>query len=380
MRNSTDSIEPFRGWLTQVVAGHTLGQLLLVAGLLLLAYLLKRRGARIVNQLVFRAFGAAAAQADEQRRNREEFVQMLSLPMQAMSMAMVFYLCFTLLNIPQTVRVFEKELRVHHYIAILMQLLLIVRLIRLLLGLTTFLGVFWTRRAEGGHIRLDKQMIPFTVDGIKILLVIFGVLLAAGGVFDADVTALIGGLGIGGLAVALAAQESLANLLGSFTIFLDKPFQVGDSVEFSGVSGTIEKVGFRSTRIRTHDKTLLTVPNKNLVGAPLNNMSEGTQKRARFQLTLSASTAADALKAIVGEIRTALSEHTKIESGAQVHFFDYSEKGYVVQVNYLVNTASHEVYCGVREEVNFRIYDIIRHHGCFLAMDNSASADNSATA
>jgi len=372
--NSNDSIEPIRGLLAQVVAGHTVGQLMLVAALLLLAYLLKRRGARIVNQLVFKAFDATGAQGDEKRRNRDEFVQMLSLPMQALSMAMVFYLCFTLLNIPQTVRVFEKELRVHHYLAMLMQLLLIVRLIRFLLALTTFLGVYWTRRAESGLIRLDKQMIPFTVDGIRILLLIFGVLLAAGGVFDADVTALIGGLGIGGLAVALAAQESLANLLGSFTIFLDKPFQVGDSVEFSGVSGTIEKVGFRSTRIRTLDKTLLTVPNKNLVGAPLNNMSESNQKRARFQLTLGASTSADALKAIVGEIRAILKEHPNIDSGAQVHFLDYSEKGYVVQVNYLVNTASQEVYCGVREEVNFRIYDIIRQNGSVLAMDSGSSA------
>ncbi|MBM3918892.1 MAG: mechanosensitive ion channel family protein [Sphingomonadales bacterium] len=374
MMNKNEWMEPVQGVMAQVVAGHTVGQLLLVATLLLLAFLLKRRGARIVNQLVFRAFDSTSVQGDEQRRNRDEFVQMLSLPMQAFSMALVFYLCFTLLNIPQTVRVFEKDLRVHHFADMFMQLLLIVRLIRLLLGLTTFLGVYWTRRAEGGFIRLDKQMIPFTVDGIKILLVIFGILLAAGGVFDADVTALIGGLGIGGLAVALAAQESLANLLGSFTIFLDKPFQVGDSVEFSGVSGTIEKVGFRSTRIRTLDKTLLTVPNKNLVGAPLNNMSEGTQKRARFQLTLNATTPADALKAIVVEIRTALTEHPQIEHGAQVHFFDYTEKGYVVQVNYLVNTGSHEVYCGVREEVNFRIYDIIRQNGSTLAMDSRSNA------
>jgi MscS family membrane protein len=338
-----------------------------------LAYLLKRKGALIVNHLVFRAFNAPGMQDDEHRRNRDEFVQMLSLPMQALSMAVVFYLCFTLLNIPQTVSLFEKELRGHHYAAMLIQLLLIVRLIRFLMALTTFLGVYWTRRAERGLIRLDKQLIPFTVDAIKVLLVIFGVLLVAGGVFDANVTALIGGLGIGGLAVALAAQESLANLLGSFTIFLDKPFQVGDNVEFSGVSGTIEQVGFRSTRIRTLDKTLLTVPNKNLVGAPLNNMSESNQKRARFQLTLGASTSAEALKAIVSEIRTVLKEHPNIDSGAQVHFFDFSEKGYVVQVSYLVNTASQEIYCGVREEVNYQICDIIRNNGSVLAIDSSAN-------
>jgi len=361
----------FQVLFDRVVAGHTVGQLLLVAGLLLLAFLLKRKGARLINLLVYRAFSVSGAPADEQQRSRDEFLQMLSAPMQSLSMALVFYLCFTLLNVPQQVRVFENSLRIHHYVAVLMQLLLIVRLTRLLLGLTSFLGVFWIRRAEGGHIRLDKQMIPFTIDGIKILLVIFGVLLAAGGVFNADVTALIGGLGIGGLAVALAAQESLANLLGSFTIFLDKPFQVGDMVEFSGISGTIEKVGFRSTRIRTIDKTLLTVPNKNLVGAPLNNMSEGVQKRARFLSTLGPTTSAEALKSIVADIRQALTAHPEIDAGAQVHFFDYSEKGFVIQILYLVNTGSYEVYCGVREEVNFRILAIVRQNGCTLAMNGT---------
>ena len=98
-----------------------------------------------------------------------------------------------------------------------------------------------------------------------------GVLIILSNIFDVNVAALAAGLGVGGVAVALASKESLENLLGSFTIFFDKPFTVGDTVTLGGVTGTVEKVGFRSTRIRTFDKSIVTVPNKNIISINIFN-------------------------------------------------------------------------------------------------------------
>jgi MscS family membrane protein len=140
---------------------------------------------------------------------------------------------------------------------------------------------------------MDDQLVPFVVEigKIAVYIVLFFVLL--GKVFDIDVTALAAGVGIGGIAIAMASKESLENLLGSFTIFFDKPFLVGDLVSTGSITGTVEKVGFRSTRIRTFDKSIVTVPNKNMISAELDNLGKRKVRRARFYIGLTYDTTID---------------------------------------------------------------------------------------
>ena len=101
---------------------------------------------------------------------------------------------------------------------------------------------------------MDDQLIPFIIEIGKILIYVLGAFIVMGSIFNVNIAALATGLGIGGIALAMASKESLENLLGSFTIFFDKPFTVGDIVTVGSVTGTVEKVGFRSTRVRTFDK------------------------------------------------------------------------------------------------------------------------------
>src|SRR5690606_3820215 len=107
----------------------------------------------------------------------------------------------------------------------------------------------------------DDQIVPLVRKTLRIFLVVVIVLFTAENVFDADITAWLAGLGIAGLAVSLAAQDSLKNLFGSLTIFLDRPFAVGHFVTYNGFTGTIEQIGFRSTRLRTLYGHLVTIPN-----------------------------------------------------------------------------------------------------------------------
>ena len=119
--------------------------------------------------------------------------------------------------------------------------------------------------------RMDEQLLPIIDRFLKIVIVIFAIVQILR-ILDVNVTALIAGISIGGLALALAAQDTVKNLIGSVLIFVDRPFQIGDYVVGSGYEGTIEEVGFRSTRIRTSDTSLISVPNGNISNAAVKNL------------------------------------------------------------------------------------------------------------
>lgn len=348
--------------MNTTILGQTVHQLLVVGILMLVVFSLQVWGARLANKLLYRLFSKKGI-ADKSER----FNELVGKPMQFFVMMVALYISFTLLNIPQHLDIFEEKFRLHFYLNILLKLLLTIAVTRILLKVTEYIGERWLEKAAVTDSKLDDQLVPFAIDGIKVLLVIFAIMFALGAVFKANVTALVGGLGIGGLAVALAAQESLANLLGSFTIFLDKPFTVGDTVDFNGIVGTIEKVGFRSTRIRTLDKSYVTVPNKALVTAPLNNITESTHRRARFFIGLTYDTPPDVMKNIIAEIHDELLRHENTNDNPIVRFFEYADSSLNILITYLVNSNDYDLYVKVREEINFKIYEIVTRNGSDFA-------------
>ncbi|MBA4302857.1 MAG: mechanosensitive ion channel protein MscS [Sphingobacteriaceae bacterium] len=348
--------------MNTTILGQTVHQLLVVSILLLVVFTLKVWGAKLANRLLYRLFSKKG------RIDRSErFNELVGKPMQFFGLMVALYISFTLLNVPQHLELFEEKIRVHFYLNILLKLLLTIGITRILIKVTEYVGERWLEKAAESESKLDDQLVPFAIDGIKVLLIIFAFMFVLGAIFKANVTALVGGLGIGGLAVALAAQESLANLLGSFTIFLDKPFTVGDIVDFNGIVGTIEKVGFRSTRIRTLDKSYVTVPNKALVGAPLNNITESTHRRARFFIGLTYDTQPDVMKNIIAEIHDVLLRHENTNDNPVVRFFEYTDSSLSILITYLVNSNDYDLYVQVREEINFKIYEIVQRNGTSFA-------------
>lgn len=340
------------------ILGQTVHQLIVVTVLMLVVITLKVWGAKVANRVLYRIFSKKG------RIDRSErFNELVGKSMQFFGLMVAIYISITILTIPQVVHVFDEQIRVQFYVSIITKLLLTIGFTRILLRVSDYIGERWLEKAAETESKLDDQLVPFAIDGIKVLLVIFAGMFVLGAIFKANVTALVGGLGIGGLAVALAAQESLANLLGSFTIFLDKPFTVGDTVDFQGIVGTIEKVGFRSTRIRTLDKSYVTVPNKSLVGAPLNNITESTHRRARFFIRLTYDTDPQVMKNIIAEIHDVLLRHENTNDEPVVRFFEYADSSLNILITYLVNSNDYSLYVKVREEINFKIYEIVQRNG-----------------
>ena len=150
--------------------------------------------------------------------------------------------------------------------------------------------------------KLDDQLVPLVRKSLKILIVIIGVLfiLQNNGI---NVASLLAGLGLGGLAFALAARDTLANFFGSVTIFIDKPFQIGDWVKTGNVEGTVEEVGFRSTRIRTFYNSLISVPNSTLANTDVDNLGLRKYRRVKMMLNLTYDTPPEKLEAFVEGIK-----------------------------------------------------------------------------
>ena len=209
-----------------------------------------------ISKLLFRLFGK-----DNNKNDNVKFNSLLKKPLRYFLILLVLYFSVQFISLPEFLNSNEGEgLDLIEYLDKGFNLFLLVTIFWTINRAIDFIGYKLKNKASETESKVDDQLIPFAIDIAKVLTIILGVVMILGDVFDVNITALVTGLGIGGVAFALASKESLENLLGSFTIFFDKPFTVGDIVTLGGLTGTVEKVGFRSTRIRTFDKSVVTVP------------------------------------------------------------------------------------------------------------------------
>jgi MscS family membrane protein len=187
-------------------------------------------------------------------------------------------------------------------VSIAVRLLIVVSLVWAIYRLVDVLAERMAEKARGTESKLDDQLVPLIRKSLKLLTLIAGVLFVLQNL-NVDVTSLLAGLGIGGVAVALAAKDTIANFFGSIMIFADRPFQIGDWVVVSGVEGIVEEVGFRSTRIRTFYNSLVTIPNAKFTEANIDNYGARQYRRSYFTLNVTYDTTPEQMQAFVEGIR-----------------------------------------------------------------------------
>ena len=218
------------------------------------------------------------------------------------------------------------------------------------------------KKTEKTESKLDDQLIPFATDSLKIIIIILGGFLIIGNIFNVNITALAAGLGVGGIAIAMASKESLENLFGSFTIFLDQPFTVGDVVNVGQITGVVEKVGFRSTRIRTFDKSLVTVPNKKMIDVELDNLGLRPVRRSKFNIGLTYNTDANQIKNIVQEIQNMIDNHDMTNNEGRVRFMEFGASSLDIMVLFYVNSSNWDDFINTKEDINYKIMEIIKNN------------------
>ena len=349
---------------------NTVGQYLIAALILLIGSIFRQLFSRLLSKLLFaltKRFTAGVSEA--------ELRQLLIQPLSTLLLLFTLLLASTTLVYPHTgAALAGPDPQTWHQTLLLrlLHLAFIVAAARVAVRLIDFALLVVARRAAlrpaaGEPTRLDNQFLPFAKDLLKVFIIIIAGLIALGQVFGVNVTALVGGLGIGGLAVAFAAKETLENLIASFTIFLDQPFGVGDLVTAGDVSGTVEKIGFRSTRLRTAEKSYLTVPNKSMIDKPLDNLSLRTARRVGFTLVFDQRTTSAQLHAIIAGAVAAIAAHPLVTQDVQMKFNALTPNGKEVTVQYFVETTSYDEYLDTKEALNYRIVEVTEHEGGLFA-------------
>jgi MscS family membrane protein len=187
-----------------------------------------------------------------------------------------------------------------------LKLLYIIAIGWFLFELAGLVDVLLQRFVHRSGSTFERQVIPLVRKTLRIFLVVVFVLFAAQNVFGADIGAWLAGLGIAGLAVSLAAQDSIKNVFGSLTIFMDKPFAVGERIVFDGHDGPVEEIGFRSTKIRTGAGDLVTVPNARIVDASVRNVGRRPNIPRTFTIGVTYDTPVDKVEEAIQIARDVL--------------------------------------------------------------------------
>ena len=343
---------------------NTIINYLWFAGILLFGFLFKTILSRLLSGLIFRL-----VKRFSHAENLPIFRRLLLQPLEVLLFLVFLYFAFKALDYPldPTEAARKKDNFLRSFTFRTYQIFVISSLTWVVLRLIDFAGHIFSLRAERTVSKLDDQLVPFFKDFTKVLIVLLSFLVMLGTVFGVNVAGLVAGLGVGGLAIAFAAKESIENLLASFTIFLDQPFVVGDLVQVADITGSVEKIGFRSTRIRTLEKSFVTLPNKFMIDKALNNLSLRTFRRADFMINLTYDTTSAQMRAIIRELQAYIDQHPRTNQDGRIRFSALGASSKDIMVLYFVATMDWNEYIDVKEEINYKIVDIVERNGAAFA-------------
>jgi len=207
---------------------------------------------------------------------------------------------------------------------------------------------------------------------VKIVLVIFA-LISWMNNLGFQVTALLAGLGIGGVAFALAAQKSLENLIGSITIYTSQPVRVGDFCKFGTTLGTVEEIGLRATQLRTLARTVVFIPNALFASAEIENLTQRDKILYRTRLRLSYKDTPEQVKQVLTKIRELIDQHEFIdEENSRVRFLEFGKYAQELELYVYIKTRDFVEYLEHREDVNLKINDIVASVGVELVVPASS--------
>lgn len=220
-----------------------------------------------------------------------------------------------------------------HYVALTFKIIEPVFLTIALYRLVDVIALIMKRRAELTETTLDDQLVPLFRKTAKVFVIVFGLIYLLNNL-EFNLTAIIAGASIGGLAFALAAQDTIKNMFGSLMIFIDRPFQIGDLVALEGATGTIEEVGFRSTRIRTAANSLVSVPNGKVVDMVIDNLGMRVYRRFQTNISLTYDTPVDLIETYIQGLREIVSLHPKTKKDAiDIHLNDMAASSLNILLN-----------------------------------------------
>ena len=354
-------------FLDHIYFNNTLRSYLLVVSIILLALIVKKYLSRYIVSLGYRLMSRVW-----KTLHKQSFLDLVVEPMGWFLVIIIAVFAIDKLQFPDFLKF---EIYGHGINDILSRIgpgLIIFSFIRLVLRIIDFIAVVLEGKASLTEDKRDDQLIVFFRDFLKVIVGIIGVLLVIKACFHQPIGSVLTGLSIVGAALALAAKESLENLIASFIIFFDKPFFTGDVVKVNAVNGTVERIGLRSTRIRTADKTLVTVPNKQMVDSVVDNWSLRTERRAEIRLELSSAITAATLQQITVAIKNIIEGHKDQVINSDVFVKDISRNAIVITIEYFTNHISIKEFFQLKQNINLQVKKLLEDNHAEFAGDSSS--------
>jgi MscS family membrane protein len=332
-------------WMGKIILENPISDYLIVVSVLLLMLLLRKVATRKLVGLVFYFF----------RIN----------PLENFVITLTAYLAFGALEFPKLLKFNIGKLRSPDFLDAIATLVLIYFFFQTLLRIIDYLSIVMEKKANETADFSDNQLVIFFREFLKVLVIIICILVIIRFVFNKDITKILAGLSLAGAAVALAAKESLENLIASFIIFFDKPFTVGDLLKVQQVSGTVEKIGLRSTRIRTAEKTYVTIPNKQMVDSIVDNLTLRNKRRGELTLKIDLKATAQSIRNFVDDLEQKLKAFNTQD--VTVTMSDIQYDAYIVAIEYFTDVSSVADFTRKKQEVNLMILELLDAKGLNLS-------------
>ena len=333
--------------IDQIILSNSIRSYLFVAAILFVTLLIKRLISRFFASLIY-------TWVDKKNHSelRKNHVHRLLVPIEQFLLFLVAIIAIYELKFPEAWDLKLFKLSLQQFLDSGVKFMFIILLIKVSLRTLEFISIILENKARLTKDLSDDQLVLFFRDFFKVIIYIIGVLLVLRYVFNESIGNLVTSLSLVGAAVALSTRESLENIIASFIIFFDKPFTVGDLVKVSGFTGNIEKIGLRSTRIRTQEKTYISVPNKQMVDSIVDNISLMSERMIEMDLQLSVTTSAQALADFANHLRDYLKSENDLNS-YQVFVSESGKQHHALHVECLVNMQMDiDAFQMLRERIN----------------------------
>lgn len=338
----------------QAIGPFTLGQLLLSFGIILGAMLL--RG--FLAHFIFVQLKAVASRTKMEYDDR--FIDALEKPASSLILIFGIFFAFTVLPLDEEWNNFASLLFRGASVVIIFWALL--RLVDVLVdAATATMGGTEGQKALFGFAPLIKKAMRLFLSVVAVVMVVDNL--------GYDIGGILATLGVGGLAFAIAAKDTVANLYGSIALILDRPFKVGDWIQVgSDVDGDVEEIGLRSTKVRTWPKTVISIPNAVLANEKINNWSRMPKRRVKQVVGVTYETSPDTMNEIVEEFRRILREDDGVNQDfILVNWTDFGASSLDILVYYFTTTTKWLEYMDVRQRINTKLAKAVDAHGSSVA-------------
>ncbi|MRH41347.1 mechanosensitive ion channel [Aquibacillus halophilus] len=238
-------------------------------------------------------------------------------------------------------------------------------------------SILFTKLNHRSSTQFDPILIPFFSKALRFVIIAISFSIVAQE-FGYNVSGFVAGLGLGGLAFALAAKDAIGNLFGGIIIITEKPFTIGDWIMTPSVEGIVEDINFRSTKIRTFEQGLVTVPNATLSNENITNWSKMGKRRISFQLGVTYDTPKMKLETTIEKIRDLLNNHQGVHPDTIFVTFDhYNDSSLDIFLYFFTNTTAWAEYLQIKEEINFSILEILEEEDVSIAFPSRTLYFNS---